>query len=206
MFDYFIKGGPLMYPIGVLSLISLTIIIERTYHFLHFRSCPQALLPKVISLIKKGDWSGAEDYLKRGSGPLPRLLLTLTQGHRKREREKGLKEVADLVISKEISRMERHLNLLPMVYQLAPLLGLLGTVTGMIKAFQVIERMGGKVNAEVLAGGIWEAMITTAAGLIVAIPTAFCYHLLERKVERTAKEIRETASEFIFALRDTIDE
>ncbi len=201
MFDYFIKGGPFMYPIGILSLISLTVIIERTYHFLRFRSCSQTLLPKVISFIKEKDWKGVEDHLKRESGPLARLLFALTQGHREGEREKELKEVANLVTSKEISRMERHLNLLPMVYQLAPLLGLLGTVAGMIKAFQVIERMGGKVNALVLAGGIWEAMITTAAGLIVAIPTAFCCHFLERKVEHTAKEIKETATEFIFALR-----
>lgn len=205
MFDYFIKGGPLMYPIGILSLISLTIIIERTYHFLRFRSCSQTLLPKVISFIKKRDWKGVEDHLERESGPLARLLLALTQGHREGEGEKGLKEVTNLVTSKEISRMEKHLSLLPMVYQLAPLLGLLGTVAGMIKAFQVIERVGGKVNALVLAGGIWEAMITTAAGLIVAIPTAFCYHFLERKVERTAKEIKDTATEFIFALR-SIDE
>jgi len=75
----------------------------------------------------------------------------------------------------------------------------------MIKAFQVIERMGGKVNALVLAGGIWEAMITTAAGLMVAIPTAFFYHFLERKVERTAKEIQDAATEFIFSLKG-IDE
>ena len=192
-----------MYPIGILSLISLTIIIERTYHFLRFRSCSQTLLPKVISFIKEKDWKGVEGYLKKESGPSARLLLALIQGYREGEREKGLKEIANLVTSKEISRMERHLNLLPMVYQLAPLLGLLGTVVGMIKAFQVIERMGGKVNALVLAGGIWEAMITTAAGLIVAIPTAFCYHFLERKVERTTNEIKQTATEFIFALRSS---
>ncbi|MCD6255771.1 MAG: MotA/TolQ/ExbB proton channel family protein [Deltaproteobacteria bacterium] len=201
MFDYFIKGGPLMYPIGILSIISLTIILERTYHFLRFRSCPDGLLSKTIFFVKQKKWREAEDFLNKETGPLAKLLLVLTQGYKEGKGEVGLREVANLVASREISRMERHLSLLPLVYQLAPLLGLLGTVTGMIKAFQVIERMGGKVNALVLAGGIWEAMITTAAGLMVAIPTAFFYHFLERKVERTAKEIQDAATEFIFSLK-----
>ncbi len=194
-----------MYPIGILSIISLTIILERTYHFLRFRSCSDGLLSKTIFFVKQKKWREAEDFLNKETGPLAKLLLVLTQGYKEGKGEVGLREVANLVASREISRMERHLSLLPLVYQLAPLLGLLGTVTGMIKAFQVIERMGGKVTALVLAGGIWEAMITTAAGLMVAIPTAFFYHFLERKVERTAKEIQDAATEFIFSLKG-IDE
>ena len=90
--------------------------------------------------------------------------------------------------------MERGLRALGMIGNIAPLLGLLGTIIGMIKAFVVIEQAGGKVDAQALAGGIWEAMITTGIGLAVAIPVLFLLHGLEGVAERRAHSMQYYAS------------
>ena len=105
---------------------------------------------------------------------------------------KDLRGVGERIRSQELERMEFGLRTLGILGNTAPLLGLLGTITGMIKAFMVIEQAGGKVDAQALAGGIWEAMITTGVGLAVAIPLLILLHFLEGIVERRAKSMEHT--------------
>ena len=93
--------------------------------------------------------------------------------------------------------MDKNLRGLAVIGNIAPLLGLLGTVTGMIRAFMKIQRLGGIVDASVLAGGIWEALITTAAGLSVAIPTLVAYHYFEGRIDNIASQIKDVASELL---------
>ena len=98
--------------------------------------------------------------------------------------------------------LERFLPTLALVANVAPLLGLMGTVTGMIKAFQAIQNLGGKVNASVLAGGIWEAMLTTAEGLAVAIPALVAHHMLQGKVHNLVADLQFEAGQLFDLLED----
>ncbi len=100
----------------------------------------------------------------------------------------------------EVRVLERYLAALAAIGNLAPLLGLLGTVTGMIRAFMVIQEMGGKVNAVVLAGGIWEAMLTTAFGLIVALPTIAAHSYLAARVDRFHDQMERRVVAFVKSL------
>ena len=99
--------------------------------------------------------------------------------------------------------LERYLPSLHLISNVSPLLGLFGTVTGMIKAFQAIQNLGGKVNASVLAGGIWEAMLTTALGLGVAIPAMVAHNYLQGKVHKVVSEIKEESGILLDALEES---
>jgi biopolymer transport protein ExbB len=115
------------------------------------------------------------------------------------------KEILEAVIvhstDEEVRELSRYLQALATIGSMAPLLGLLGTVLGMIKAFMVIQQMGGKVNAAVLAGGIWEAMLTTALGLAVALPTMVAHSYLVSRVDKYEAQLKDGTIKFIKALR-----
>jgi biopolymer transport protein ExbB len=111
-----------------------------------------------------------------------------------------LEKVAVQVAAREVRLLERFLPSLDLIANVTPLLGLFGTVTGMIKAFQAIQSLGGKVNASVLAGGIWEAMLTTALGLGVAIPAMVAHNYLQGKVHAVVAEIKEESGSLLDAL------
>jgi biopolymer transport protein ExbB len=100
----------------------------------------------------------------------------------------------------EVRDLSRYIQALATIGNIAPILGLMGTVLGMIKAFMVIEQMGGKVNAAVLAGGIWEAMLTTAAGLAVALPTMVAHSYLTHRIDRYEAQLQDGTVAFIKAL------
>jgi biopolymer transport protein ExbB len=186
-----------MYPILLLSILALAIVLERSFYFYRLSRMPKVDTTTVIRAIKAGEWNRAFSLVSAQKNPvaivLTAVILNLSEGKKKEE----LIEIATAVGSQAVANIEGRLRLLPLVVQLSPLLGLLGTVTGMIQAFQVIERFGGKVNAMALAGGIWEAMLTTAFGLFVAIPTAFCHFVLERKVDSLAGEVEMAASRLL---------
>lgn len=129
------------------------------------------------------------------SGPIAHILAIGIR-IRKRSIEKQEKMISRAG-SKIIRQLEKNLRGLAIIGNITPLLGLLGTVTGMIKAFIKIQELGGRVDASVLAGGIWEALITTAAGLSIAIPTLVAYHYLEGRVDNISSQMKDTASEFL---------
>ena len=193
MWDFIMKGGVLMYPILLCSVVALSIIIERTYHF--FRAGINAIefKKKIKELLKNGKISDAEKAADDHSGPVARITtLVLENNYRDR---KGKEDAIAWIGSQEIRKLESNLRGLSIIFNIAPLLGLLGTVTGMIRAFIKIEALGGKVDASVLAGGIWEAMMTTGAGLAVAIPVMIAYHLFEGKVDQTAADMKDVVTE-----------
>jgi biopolymer transport protein ExbB len=175
------KGGPVIWVLAAYSSIGLAIVLERYFLFLRLRQLPKAWLPKLSRLLDQHD---DQQQLAQLKGPEARVINTMLQAHG--EGVKELQGVGDRVRNEEIQRMEFGLRTLSILGNTAPLLGLLGTITGMIKAFIVIEQAGGKVDAQALAGGIWEAMITTGVGLAVAIPLLLMLHFLEGIVERRA--------------------
>jgi len=192
MFEFLMKGGFLMWPILLCSVISVTIIIERLYKFHRARIKIPNILSRVKNLLKEGR---ADEALKLCEGINDPVSHILAIGIRIRKRSLEEKEK---LIARAGSRIIRQFDR-KIIGNITPLLGLLGTVTGMIKAFMKIQELGGRVDASVLAGGIWEALITTAAGLSVAIPTLVAYHYFESKVDNIAARMKDGAGELLEA-------
>ncbi|MES9955052.1 MAG: MotA/TolQ/ExbB proton channel family protein [Candidatus Thiodiazotropha sp. 6PLUC2] len=175
------RGGPVIWILAAYSSIGLAIVLERHLLFARLRKLPKTWLPELSQLLDQKDCQQQVSELK---GPEARVIRAMVEAHA--EGVKDLQGVGSRVRNEEIQRMEFGLRTLSILGNTAPLLGLLGTITGMIKAFMVIENAGGKVDAQALAGGIWEAMITTGVGLAVAIPLLLMLHFLEGSVERRA--------------------
>ncbi len=178
------KGGPVVWILAAYSSIGLAIVLERNILFLRLRQLPKHWLAKLDRLLEQADAPAKVAELK---GPEARIIQAVVDADK--AGIKDLQGVGQRIRSEEIQRMEFGLRTLGILGNTAPLLGLLGTITGMIKAFMVIEQAGGKVDAQALAGGIWEAMITTGVGLAVAIPLLILLHFLEGAVERRAQNM-----------------
>ena len=182
VWEFFDKGGICMWPILFCSIVMLAIFGERLWRYSRVRLAGEDLAARVALALGRGRPEEARQEAAGDSGPLGRVLTTAVEVNPK-DRE-TLETVLIDAQQAEVREMERYLSTLAAIGNLAPLLGLLGTVLGMIKAFMVIQEMGGKVNAVVLAGGIWEAMLTTAFGLIVAVPDMAAHSYLAGRVDR----------------------
>lgn len=173
------KGGPVMWILLGYSIVAVAIVVERLIYFY--------LLPKV---------SGEVDalHVSEGKRIAPETAIATGVKQAAVAGVQDLARVASRIGSEQMGYMEAGLRTLAWLANTAPLLGLFGTITGMIKAFRVIEQAGGKVDAQMLAGGIWEAMVTTGAGLAVAIPVLLLLHFLEGMVDKRAKSMQRVAS------------
>ncbi len=189
MIEIFDKGGAVVWVLLGYSLLALTIVIERFFRFAMMGRPPQEFEEQLVQSLRQGKF---EQWLTTCRGPEAALLNGIWQGAA--EGVKDLTRTATRIGSLELQRMERGFRTLAILGNTAPLLGLLGTIMGMIKAFMVIEGAGGKVDAQALAGGIWEAMLTTGVGLVVAIPVLLLLHLLEGMADRRAQSMRSAAS------------
>jgi biopolymer transport protein ExbB len=195
LFEMTVKGGWVMIPIALCSVIAVVIIIERFIVLSRSKTNTRHLMMKLKSLIIKGNKEEAVNLCDETPGPAARVLREgLLYSHREKE---AIQDAIESAGSREVFRLERYLGVLATVAGVAPLLGFLGTVTGMIRAFMQIERLSGNVNASVLAGGIWEALITTAAGLIVGIPAFIFYNYLMTRVQRLVYEIESSSNELL---------
>ncbi|MBA3066678.1 MotA/TolQ/ExbB proton channel family protein [bacterium] len=168
MFNFILKGGILMWPILFCSLIAITIVLERFYNLRRAKTDVTDFLLQIRQLI---------DEKKLNSEKLEKRIV--------------------LMGSKQVRKWETNLRGLATIANVTPLIGLLGTVTGMIKAFIKIQQLGGQVDASVLSGGIWEALLTTAAGLTVAIPALVAYHYFEGKIDNYSNQLKNSAAEYL---------
>ncbi len=198
LLDYIQKGGFVMIPIMACSILSLTIVLEKLYGLFRARRNGRRLWASIETLLKSGQWMDALKFCQnqKDPGPLGRMVIASIESRRMDPEMR--REELHAMGSKEINRLEKHLWFLSLIADIAPLLGLLGTVTGMVKAFMKIQEFGGRVDASLLAGGIWEALITTVAGLSVAIPTMLAYHYFERRVNDFADLLKEVATRVRF--------
>ena len=187
--DIFDKGGPVVWVLLAYSVLAVIIVIERYIHFMLMGRAPSDLDEKLNAGSRGGD---IEERITEFRGPELAIVRAMIQAMRQGVEDLG--RVASRVGSDELMRMERGLRTMAFLGNTAPLLGLFGTITGMIKAFMVIEQAGGKVDAQALAGGIWEAMITTGVGLAVSIPVLFMLHLLEGMADKRAHSMKRAAS------------
>jgi len=189
MLDLFLKGGPVMYPLLACSVIAMTVVIERAIFWIQSdRSRNQALVDEVLEFCRVGNWdtvrvkaAGSKDYLIR--------ILVGGIVHREFSMTKAMESAA----SDEIRKMRRYMGILDTMITVAPLLGFLGTVTGIIFSF---ESLGTNVieHPETVAMGIAQALITTAAGLIIAILTVFPYNYFNSRIEDAALSIEKYAT------------
>jgi biopolymer transport protein ExbB len=180
MFDILQAGGALMIPILLCSVISMAIIIERYYTLRVGKIAPRQLLPKVWDWIQKKQLDANRIKEIKNSSPLGEILAAgLVNSKQGRE---VMKDSIEQAASHAAHNLERYLSTLGTIAAVAPLIGLLGTVFGMIDVFAAIVSEG-TGNASVLAGGISKALITTASGLSVAIPAMIFHRALTRKID-----------------------
>lgn len=189
MIEILDKGGVVVWVLLAYSLLALSLVIERLLRFATMGRLPDDFERQLPSMYKTGK---LDSWLHGHKGPEVAILRAISQATS--EGVTDLLRVATRIGSIELQRMERGFRTLAILGNTAPLLGLLGTIIGMIKAFMVIEAAGGRVDAQALAGGIWEAMLTTGVGLVVAIPVLLLLHLLEGMADRRAHSMRAAAS------------
>ncbi len=194
MIDFILKGGVLMAPILLCSVVSITLILERFYFFYRVKPDTSNLSARVRSLLKQDKVEEALKLCESSSGLMAYMFGVAL---RIRKRELGEKErIIAQALSKVTRQLEKNLNALAIIANVTPLLGLLGTVIGMIKTFMKIQELQGTVDVVVLSGGISEALITTAAGLSVAIPAMVFHQYFESKADNIILDITESGTEF----------
>mgnify|MGYP000049769077 CR=1 FL=1 len=190
------SGGPIILVLAVLSLLSLALIVVKILQLWPVRS-GSALRARAFEQWKSGDKHGARQTVEGGKSPADRVtayaMKALAAGFRGPALEAELTRRGN----EEVAEMGSLIRLLELIAMVSPLLGLLGTVLGMIQSFQQLEMAEGAANASVLAGGIWQALLTTAAGLLVAIPAAVAAGLLSARIDRAAQGIESAVGELM---------
>ena len=195
MYEFLAKGGVLVIPILACSVLALAIFVERVVQYSRMGSRGSGLAERVVALLKSGKDNEARKVAEQSNSPTGRVLSRAMEVN-KNNRE-TLTTVINNAIDDEVRSLSTYVQALATIGNIAPLLGLLGTVIGMIRAFMVIQQMGGKVNAAVLAGGIWEAMLTTALGLAVALPTMVAHSYLVARIQRYEAKLESGAVAFL---------
>lgn len=183
------QGGPVVLLLLVMSVLALTIIIAKAWHLRHLGARDAAQSEAALALFRGGEAGRAIELLEDAEGPVSAMVWHAIQGRRLPASDAMIREEIERLGLGILSGLRGWLKPLEVIASLAPLLGLFGTVLGMIEAFRQMEAAGNQVNPSVLSGGIWEALLTTAVGLAVAIPAVAALNWLERRVERTAQQM-----------------
>jgi len=174
LWEFFIKGGPVMWPLFACSIIALAVIIERLFTLRQSKIIPKELIEEVERLIRMGRLNDIEQLLKKSSSPLcPIIMAAIKNAGSRRE---IIKEYMEEAGATQAYTMERYIDILGIIAAISPLLGFLGTATGMVTTFKTITM--GNNSSQLLATGISEALITTVLGLAIAIPVYVCYRVL----------------------------
>ena len=198
MIEILEKGGVIMWLILALSLIAAVLIIERLFYFRKIRVDEEKMISRLKTTLKKGHFDEALSICENNPSPITNLMKVGIEhrGYSPETIKNSIMDAANL----EIPRMEKHLPALGTITHIAPLLGLLGTVTGNISAFGVLGKFGAVGDPGILAKGISEALLTTAAGLIVAIPAIIFYNYLVNKVNHTILWLENRVNELVLLL------
>jgi len=194
VFELVKAGGWLMWPIIACSVIAMAIVVERLWIYRRRRVLPTNLVAQIWQLHQKNQLTAAHIQTVRKSSPLGRILAAglMNRMHAREVMKEAIEEEGRQVVHE----LERYLNTLGTIANISPLLGLLGTVIGMIKVFAAITSHG-VGNPSVLAGGISEALITTATGLSVAIPSLIFYRYFRGKVDELVIKMEEESLKIV---------
>jgi biopolymer transport protein ExbB len=187
MTDLIFKGGWVMVPILLGSVAALALVLERVWFFWSLKMDTAAFTSRFFSLVRAGELKEALEFSGSNRHPLAVMFRVGVEhaGEDAAEIERKIEREG----ARQIHRLEKNLNILAVVIGVEPLLGFLGTIIGLIRAFMTWEKFSTSVTVSTLAGGIYQAMITTAAGLIIAIPYFVIYHLFLGKVTSVSDEL-----------------
>ena len=199
LIDLIMKGGWIMVPLFILSFVSIYIIIERYITIRKAAGNPESFMNNIRALMVKGDLAGAKMLCAQNPSPLARMV---EKGLRRiglplKEIETSVENVGKI----EIARLEKNINILGIIAGIAPMLGFVGTIIGVIKIFYAINATG-EFGIAQIAGGLYTKMVTSAAGLIVGIIAHVGYHWLSILVERMVFRMENSAIEFMDILQD----
>jgi len=199
LIDLILKGGWIMVPLFLLSFVSIYIIIERYITIRRAAGNPDSFMAGIRALMVKGDLPGAKMLCAQNPSPLARMV---EKGLRRiglplKEIETSVENVGKI----EIARLEKNINILGIIAGIAPMLGFVGTIIGVIKIFYAINATG-EFGISQIAGGLYTKMVTSAAGLIVGIIAHVGYHWLSIMVERMVFRMENSAIEFMDILQD----
>ena len=189
MINLFIKGGPVMYPLLICSIIALTVIIERTIFWIgedHRRD--QTLVNEVLSLAERGNWETVRDRIGNSKDFIVRILVAGIL-----HREFSIAKAMETAASDELDRMRKYLPILDTIITVSPLLGIFGTVIGIILSFEMLGTVGIE-EPQAVTAGIAQALITTASGLGIAILSLFPFNYFNSRVEKAATTIEKYAT------------
>ncbi len=192
------KGGLILWIILMLSLIAAVVIIERLIYFRKIRTDEERMINRLKSTLEKGHFDEALSICENNPSPITNLMKVGIE-HRRYPPDTIKSSIMDAA-NLEVPLLEKHLPALGTITYIAPLLGLLGTVTGNIKAFGVLGKLGVVGDPALLAKGIAEALLTTAAGLIVAIPAIIFYNYLVSKVNHMILRMENRVNELVLLL------
>lgn len=200
VWDLMLKGGYVMVPLLILSIIAVSIFVERVLTIRGASKVPNQFIDNIKNLVTNGDINGARLLCAQTESPVAKMI------------EKGISRIGSPLKNIEVSienvgkieiyKLEKNLSLLATISGAAPMIGFLGTVTGMIQAFISIAQEEGSVSPKLLSAGIYEAMITTAAGLMVGIIAYLGYNYLVARVQKVVHKMEYTSVDFIDLLQE----
>ena len=191
LLELVLKGGPVMIILLVMSITTLAIVILKLYQFYKSGIYSNNKFNTVFTLVREKKILEAQEFLNKIAHPSSKIILSIINN--KHMSNEDRESEVSIIGEKQIRNLDFLLKPLEVIANIAPLLGLLGTVIGMITAFTKLETAGSKVDPSILAGGIWEALLTTAFGLIVAIPALGAFYWLDGKVDKAREEMRHAA-------------
>lgn len=197
---FFQVGGWTMYGIALCSILALAVFLEKIWSLRQERIVPRFLAAEVCDLVKAGRSREAVTLCKRSDSPLGRIVQTGLEGAGK-DRER-IKELVLEVGSRESTELERYMNVLNTTISVAPMLGFLGTVLGMLQLFSRVAEVGEVTNIGLIADGIYKALYTTIAGLTVAIPATIFYRYLNSRIDRLVQAMEEVALRVIDLIKE----
>ena len=194
------RGGYLMYPIGICSFVALWVFIERFWHFRRASINAAEFTAGIRNLIRNKRITESITLCTETPGPVAAVLRTalLSHGLARTKIEEAIERAARY----ELPRLEHNVAVLATLARVTPLLGLLGTITGMIQTFYVIQTQAPFIQPAQLARGIWESLLTTAFGLVVAIPCHIAFDYLSSRVRAFASDMDRSAADIVEVLTE----
>ena len=197
-----VQGGPVMYVLFGISVVAMGLIAFKMYQFSHVRLRDTEFIEPLLAKLRKGDFSESLHDLEIEKNPSAELLAdTVRACLNDQFSVEDIHSEVGRSGSRVLRELEHSLRVIAAIAQLSPLLGLLGTVLGMINAFYKLQGAQNQVSPALLAGGIWEALLTTAAGLMIAIPTLAALYYLEGEIDKIRSTMKDATTKVILLLR-----
>ncbi|MBT8036026.1 MAG: MotA/TolQ/ExbB proton channel family protein [Verrucomicrobiae bacterium] len=198
------QGGPFVWVLGLLAFVSMLIVLERVFFFQKIRINVGDLLLGLANHVRKGAFAEALHEAARAPGPTARVAHAILM--RKNLPRRDLRDVAQEAGQLEVPRMERNLRALYGIALIAPLVGMLGTVSGLVKTFMAVSEDKGFASPAEMSGGVYESLVTTGLGLAIAVPVYLFYLFFYGRVKRMVHRIERTGIEMVNIIGDARDQ